>query len=280
MKCDFHIHSTYSDGSEKVEDIFKTAKLNKVSAIAITDHDTVLGLDEVEKCSKKYEIPFIPGAEFSAVEEGLKFHVLAYGINGKSQELIDYSNRLLDYQNQKSKKQIAMMNQNGIDIEESEFFKESNNGPLYRAKMLKVLSNYGYLKREDIMKEIKTYFSKEALYYIEDTFQYYDFKTVCDTIHRNNGIVVIAHPSKIKRKNKDLYYKIINSELIDGLEVYHPSNEQEVRDELLRTANDRGLIITGGSDFHGEYNKKKTPICGESIPSEVFENLKEFMHNL
>ncbi|WDV46203.1 PHP domain-containing protein [Clostridiaceae bacterium M8S5] len=279
MKCDFHIHSTFSDGSVGIKAIFNQAKKQNIDAIAITDHDTILGLDLAQKYSKEYSVPYIPGVEFTAIEDDLKFHILAYDIDIDSKELKEYSQNVLNTLNNKSKKQIRLMQNNGIDIDEEIFFDESNGGPLYRAKILKVLSDYGYIKREDIMEKIKPYFSNSSPYYVEDDFEYYDFKTTCDIIHRNSGIVVLAHPNKIKSKNRDLYYSLLSSELIDGIEVYHPSNSEEVRIELERIANDRNLIITGGSDFHGEYNKNKIQIGDIQIPDKVYKNLEQYLHN-
>lgn len=279
MKFDFHMHSVYSDGSSTLEDIFKIGEELNLSAISVTDHDTVLGLKEVDKLSKKYRIPFVKGAEFTAVESGIKFHVLGYGIDYNSIELIDYSKRLLEYLNSKSRKQIKLMKENGIEIDEEDFFKEGQGGPLYRAKMLKVLSNHDYLKEEEIMTSLKTYFGEGAPYYVEDDFNYYDFNQVCRLIKKNKGIVVLAHPSKLKKKDEKLYWDAINSNLLDGIEVYHPANDMNIKNELIEISIDKGLIITGGSDYHGDYNKHKTPICGTYIPEEVYNNLQPFMCN-
>lgn len=279
MKFDFHIHSVYSDGSSTLKEIFKISKKLKLSALAITDHDTVLGLDEANELSKKYSIPFIPAAEFTALEDGTKFHVLGYSINYKSKELIDYSKKVLRSLNKKSKKQIELMQKAGIDIEEMEFFKEGQGGPLYRAKMLKTLSKHGYLKEEDIMFSLKKYFGIGAPYYVEDTFKYYSFHKICKLIKSNDGKVVLAHPAKLKKKNIELYGNVINSGLLDGVEVYHPANNLEMQEELKNIARKKEFIITGGSDYHGKYNKLKTPICGVYNSSKVYDNLFPYLVN-
>lgn len=297
MCYDFHIHSTYSDGSTILEDIFKEvdkiAKKKQQSneihqsqqtlqevqdrncVIAITDHDTVLGIEEESKLSVKYNIPFIPGVEFSAVECGVKFHVLAYNINYKSEELIDYSNELLEHLNNRSKIQIDMLKDAGIDIEKEEYFKESKGGPLYRAKLLKTLSRYGYLKEDEIMSSLKKYFGKDGVCYLEDDYKYMSFQQVCDIIKRNDGIIVLAHPAKIKKKKEKLYYELINSSLLDGVELYHPSITEEVYSELDHIIKSKDLIFTGGSDYHGIFNKNKTPLFGVDVPQQVYEQLHE-----
>ncbi|MCT4566412.1 MAG: PHP domain-containing protein [Maledivibacter sp.] len=279
MKFDFHIHSVFSDGSSKVEEIFEIAQKNCLSALAITDHDTILGLEVVNKMSKKYSIPFVPAVEFTAVENNLKFHVLAYNIDFRSEELRKYSNNLLNYLNNKSKQEIKLMQANGIEIHEEEFFKESYGGPLYRAKLLKTLTKYGYLKQEEIMSSLKAFFGKDAPYYMEDTYDYYDFHQICNLIKRNGGIIVLAHPGKIKKKDGGLYKELINSELLDGIEIYHPANNDEVQNELMNIVSRKNMIFTGGSDYHGDYNRRKTPICGIWLPDEVYYNLEPYMIN-
>lgn len=279
MKFDFHMHSVFSDGSAKVEEIFEIAQKACISALAITDHDTTLGLEIVNKMSKEYSIPFIPAVEFTAVENNLKFHVLAYDIDLQSEELREYSSNLLNHLNNKSRQEIKLMQANGIEIDEKEFFKESHGGPLYRAKLLKTLTKYGYLEQEEIMGSLKAFFGKDAPYYVEDSYSYYDFHQICKLIKRNNGIIVLAHPGKIKKKDEALYSELINSELLDGIEIYHPANDHEVKTELMNIVTRKDILFTGGSDYHGDYNKLKTPICGIWLPDEVYDNLKPYIKN-
>ncbi|MGH4124350.1 MAG: PHP domain-containing protein [Clostridium sp.] len=279
MKFDFHMHSVYSDGSSTIERIFHIAQELNLSGIAITDHDTVLGLENADKLSKRYGIPFVPAAEFTAFEQETKFHVLGYGIDYKSPDLIDYSQDIQNKLNERSKRQIKLMQDNGIGISKEEFFKEGQGGPLYRAKILKVLSRYGYLNEEDIMTSLKAYFAKGAPFYIQDDIKYPSFEEIVNLIKSNNGIIVLAHPGKIKGKSESLYWDIINSGLLDGVEVYHTANNIDIRKELINIAKEKELIITGGSDYHGHYNKYKTPMGGIELPEQVFKNLSPYLQN-
>lgn len=277
MLFDFHMHSTYSDGSSTMVEIFEKAKALDLKALAITDHDTTLGLGLEKKLSKEYNIPFISAVEFTAMEQGTKFHVLAYNIDAASQELKDYSTNLLEHLNKRSSIQIEMLQKQGINIPKEEFFKESNGGPLYRAKLLRTLSRYNYLDTEEIMISLKRYFGEGGLCYLPEDYKYMNFESIVKMIKRNNGVVVLAHPTKIKKKNSKLYYELINSELLDGIEVYHPSIDGEVKNELEKIILSRDLLCTGGSDYHGLYNKRKTPLCGMEIPEKVYKDLLPFI---
>lgn len=277
MRWDFHLHSQYSDGSACVELIFQYAKANEIKALALTDHDTIMGIQEEKRCSKKYGIPILTGAEFTAKIEGMRIHVLGYGLNDASQELQEYSNCFLNAHNERTRKQILLMQKNGIRITQDECFEQAGGGPLYRAKLLNVLSQHGYLKQEEIMSQLPIYFGKDAPYYVEDQAPYQTFPEICDLIHRNGGIAVLAHPGKIFRKNKPLYERLIHSLLLDGLEVYHYDNPEEVRLELLQVAEERGIIYTGGSDYHGIYMKHLRNLGETEIPEQVFRFLEPYL---
>lgn len=277
MKYDFHFHSSFSDGSETVEEIFRTLKTTGISAVALTDHDTVLGIPAERAASRLTGIPFVPAAEFTAKEGEIRFHVLGFGISDHSDELISYSHELMDCMNERTKRQIRLMQKNGIRLAEEEFFRSAGGGPLYRAKLLRVLADHGYLEQEEIMSSLNAYFGKGAPYYQEDTFSYRPFPEICRMIKQNGGAAVLAHPAKILKKSRELYDGLIHSPLLDGLEVYHPENPAEVREELLAVAAKRGIFCTGGTDFHGVFRKNPIPLGSEEMPDSVFQSMKKFL---
>lgn len=275
MKYDFHFHSTFSDGSERIETIFGTAKKQGLTALALADHDTVLGIPTAAMCAKKLDICYIPAAEFTAKEQGMRFHVLGYGIDDTNSEMINYSHELLNCMNERSKRQIEKMQNNGIDIPQEAFFERGGGGPLYRAKLLGVLADFGYIDRNRIMSLLPEYFGKGMPYYEEDTFAYRSFEQICDMIHRAGGKAVLAHPEKIKKKNEELYYALLSSSQLDGLEVYHPQNSFATQTELLGVADRRKLIYTGGTDFHGAYMKQPLQVGEVEVPDACFDFLKD-----
>lgn len=276
MKYDFHFHSTFSDGSDTIENIFHRAKEQGLAALALTDHDTVLGIPRAVASAKRHGIACIPAGEFSAVEEGIKFHLLGYGLDWESRELTAYSQELLDCMNARSRRQIARLQRDGIDIAEQEYFARAGGGPLYRAKLLGVLADFGYLERENIMKLLPKYFGKDMPYYEPDDFCYRTFDQLCEMIRRNGGKTVLAHPEKIRKKSETLYHRLLESPLLDGVEVYHPDNPPETREELLTTAKRRGLIYTGGSDYHGQYMKHPLELGDVDIPDECYGFLRDY----
>lgn len=277
MKADFHMHSLFSDGSETIDHIFDIAKEQGLSALAITDHESVLGIAEEDAASARLHIPYVPGVEITALEEGVKFHVLGYGIDPDNEELISYSRDFLDTMNRRSLYQIRMLRQDGIDIPEEEFLKKAGPGPLYRAKILDVLADHGIVPHKKIMRKIGNFFGPGARYEAEDTFCYRDFATVSSMIKNAGGKVILAHPGRIRRKSQELYDRLIVDERLDGLEVCHYQNRPEVREQLLAVAHSRGLMVTGGTDYHGRYKMDPDLPGDEELTEEVWRSMEPLM---
>lgn len=275
MKYDFHIHSTFSDGSESVNFIFNEAKKQGINALALSDHDTILNMETAVNTSKNFDMDFIPAIELTANRDGENFHVLGYGINPNDKILLEYSKHFLNEMNKVSIKQIEVLNNANINIPMEEFFKRAYGGPLYRAKLLHVLADFSYIKHQDVMSLIPKYFGENGICKVESQYQYPSFDEVCQMIHNSGGAAVIAHPAKIK--NKELYYKLLDDDKIDGLEVFHPSNKADIREELLSVAHKRNLIYTGGTDFHGVNSKKIIPLGSVDMEHACYEYLKEFI---
>ena len=111
---------------------------------------------------------------------------------------------------------------------------------------------------------------------MEDDFEYLSFQTVCDMIHGSGGVAVLAHPEKIKKKNTALYMALINSNAIDGVEIFHPSNGVDTRLELMELAKKRNLIYTGGTDYHGTNMKQRNLVGDVDVPKQCYDFLKQF----
>ena len=179
--------------------------------------------------------------------------------------------------NRRTLHQIHTLKQNGIDIPAEEFFQKAGPGPLYRVKMLDVLADQNRLSSKRVMRMTNRFFGPETRYEPKDTFAYRDFKAICDLIRGAGGKVVLAHPGRIRKKNQELYNRLIVDEKLDGLEVFHYHNNPEVRSHLLSIAHERGLMVTGGTDYHGRYQKDPVLPGDEILNDEVFQAMKPLL---
>lgn len=254
--ADLHIHSFYSDGTMSPEEIIIKAKNNNVSIISVTDHDVLEGTMETIKLAGKYDIKCIPGVEIDTIHKGINYHILAYGIDLKSEEFASFII--------KNRELLEEVNIKFINIIENDFEEVSLEDYLQFTydKRKGGWKGLHYLIERGIIKNLYEAFRLYDKY--EHTFDCVEFPSIseaCAMIHEAGGKAIIAHPGKVI-KEKDLdKFKI---ELIraieqgaDGIECYHPSHSAEVIEICLQLCRNKDLLITCGSDCHGMFQKNE-----------------------
>ncbi|MCD6579669.1 PHP domain-containing protein [bacterium] len=247
MKIDLHLHTTYSDGILTPQNLVKFAKLSGHSVIAVTDHDTVLGIPSAIKEGADIDITVIPGVEISSYLGEKEYHILGYFFDHEDEEL----KTLFHKMNIKRKERIIGMLEKlksyyGINISFSEIekrFKSKNYGRPHIAILLK---EKGFVK--SILEAFQKYLYDNGPCYAKKF--YFSVEDAIDIIHRKGGIAVLAHAGiYFNMENIDEFYQLMKFGF-DGIEVYHPENG-EFTNFLLEYSRSNDLIITGGSDYHG-----------------------------
>ena len=243
MKANLHIHTTYSDGVETIDEIIEKAKIYNFDYIAITDHDTLENMDEIK--TKNFNI--IQGIEMSAKYNNETIHILGYFKDKPSDEFRNYLKNESIKREERAKKIIEGLKEYyNIEID-YEDVKNEADGIIARSHIAKVICRkYGCTFDE----AFDLYIGDESKAYVP-----YDVITLDNAIKmlkNNNALVVLAHPILIKKTN---YKDIIDK--FDGIEVYHPDHSENFKKELLNIVKERNLIITGGSDYHGNIIENK-----------------------
>lgn len=267
IKADLHIHTDISDGSFTTEEVIKLAKEKGLTHIAITNHDTVKGLEEAIEIGKKYEVVVIPGVEISAYDykRNRKVHMLGYYIDLDGKNITKLCQRLLNDRNEMTLKQTNIIKDLGYDISEEEVkFYGKNSGISYKQHIMQVLIDKGYTNEiyPPLYKEL---FKNNGPCEME--VEYIDVYDAMEAIIKDNGIPVLAHPGQLK--SYELLEELANKGLV-GVEKYHMSHKEEDVKRVEELANKFNLITTGGSDFHGSYDKKRKIGCCVT-PSESIE---------
>lgn len=239
VAADLHIHSIHSDGLTQTDGIIEFAIKAKLEYISITDHDTV---DAYKNINQEAEIHIIPGIEFSARYGEHSVHVLGYF---KSFEAMD--NELAERINDRysrAREMIEKINTHGYCIDISDIEREAYpSRVLGRPHIARAMVNLGLegnfetVFRKYIGSHASCYVRKKE-YSVEDTVR---------LIHRYNGLAVIAHPdiSGITHMLEDIVQCGV-----DGIEVFN-NNTASCRKRLVKFALQNNMIITGGSDYHG-----------------------------
>lgn len=270
MAADLHCHTKLSDGSVGIEDLIVIAQKSGIDTIAITDHDCIAGTVRGQVIGKRYGVTVIPGVEISAFdfESGKKVHILSY--------LADAPNRLEGICKRtsvarKRAGQIMMLKVASRFPITSDFIISHASGStnLYKQHIMHALMDAGYANQifGDLYNAL---FGEESETNILAPTKYPSVEEVIDEIHGAGGIAVLAHP--VKFNNFDEIDKYIALGL-DGIEVWHPSADEEAIEKLSAICKKNKILLTGGSDFHGIYGDRAVTLGACSTPQEHLDKL-------
>ncbi|MCP4714546.1 MAG: PHP domain-containing protein, partial [Deltaproteobacteria bacterium] len=248
---DLHTHSAASDGHLSPADLIAYAQEKGLQAIALTDHDTVEGLDAALKAGRDLGLEVIPGIEISAVHPGGTMHILGYFIDHTEREFLDKIEVLQLARKERNPKIIQKLQALGIDITMKEVEEEAGSGQVGRPHFAKVLYYKGHVK--NTRSAFKKYLKQGACAYV-DKFRFQPEEAI-ELIRNAGGIPVLAHPSTLNCKKKTDLEELVAG-LVDiglmGLEVYYPDHKKEQVEFYTSLAAAHSLRMTGGSDFHGK----------------------------
>lgn len=253
-QADLHLHTRVSDGSEDITKILKMAKEAGLTHLAITNHDTTQMTEEYIEEAKKYGIHAIPGVEMSAydTERGVRAHILGY--NYKTVSHIEaIGKETLRKRTENGLKYIEVLKQTGYKVDKEEILKLCTTA-IYKQDILAYLVKTG--QTNAIFGDV---YDKEFKKGGPCSFDvdYPDAVVCVKAICADGGIPVLAHPGQ--QNNFDLLSKLVNAGL-KGIEYNHPSHDEKLRKRVEQEAERFGLFMTGGSDFHGAYEKTKTEL--------------------
>ncbi|OLS03975.1 PHP domain-containing protein [Tissierella creatinophila] len=247
MKFDLHVHTNYSDGKFKPSKVIDIAVERNLNGIAITDHDTVSGLDEAIEYSKQYKnFKVIPGIELGCVYNDEEVHILGYFIDYNSKELLKVTEQLRKNRVERGKEIIDKLRDLNIGISQNEVQSLSKEDFIGRVHIARVLVKKNYAA--SIADAFERYLNKNSIAYVaRETLT---IEESINLINSTNGIAVLAHPGLLKEKEIIINYCIKNG--IQGIECIHSKHSQIDTEMFKNIAKKEKLLITAGSDCHGE----------------------------
>lgn len=286
---DLHIHSNFSEDADlSVEEIFKSACNLPLSAISITDHDSIESLEVARSISPKYDIEYVPGVEITSVlpVDGSQQHILGYFIDEKNNDLINALDRIKKSRILITNKRIEMLQNLGFAMNEERIWDMTGGrSPTATSIMVEIFDNeknfndarlyeyfYGDKKDDKLGSFYREYLIEGKPAYVP--FQTIDIKEAVEIIKKADGIPVLAHPKFVKKRE---WLDQIRGYGIEGIEAISTYHTPEDRKFYLEYAMKNSLLITSGSDFHGPTAKPKVKLGGISGNDySLLQKIKDF----
>lgn len=273
---DLHTHTTESDGSFTPEELMWEAKRVGLSAIAITDHDSISGIQKAAPLADEFGIELIPGVELSTDYNGKEVHVVGLYVNIEDEYFLGKIKEFKENRDSRNAIMVENLQKEGFDITMEALTAENPDCVITRANIARFLYEHG------MIPTIQTAFEK----YIGDNCKCYvnRFKiTPMDgvrLIKEAGGTAILAHPLLYHMSDSTLQKMVAEMKEagLDGIEAvyctYTPAEERQMK----QFAKENGLLISGGSDFHGTTKPKLNLATGYGklhIPYEILETIKD-----
>ncbi|MEE0420906.1 MAG: PHP domain-containing protein [Lachnospiraceae bacterium] len=267
IKADLHIHSRRSDGEFTYEELALKAMESGLQVIAFTDHYVSPDLERIGRLNDNYPLRILPGIECAAYcpATHLKAHILGYGIRDYMPVEKVMEDTLASLE-KGGLQQLTLLQEMGYPITEKEA-RAFGEGPMFSQQFNDILLRKGVIPDMFGSWYQKMYKGHGPLKY---SYRYPEPITVVKAIVQAGGAAVLAHPGQ--QKNYCLIPELADAGLV-GLELIHPSNSAEDQNYILEYARERGLLLTGGSDFHGRLSNSGGALGEYIIDAKELLNL-------
>jgi hypothetical protein len=267
-RVDLHTHSNASDGKFSPDAIVRMAAELGLKYLALTDHDTVAGIPAAQEAAHAYpELTFIPGVEISTDTTEGEVHMLGYFIDINDTEFTRAVERFRDSRQGRAKGMIAKLAKMGMNIDWARVQELAGDGVIGRPHIARAMMEKGYITTFE--EAFDRYIGHGGPAYVER-----DKMTPAEAVELilcANGLPVLAHPFTVTDPEK--LVKELKVAGLTGLEAYYKDASPNDTKNMLQLAQRYGLIVTGGSDYHGAGENNEVKLGGVNIPIKVPEKL-------
>lgn len=249
MAIDLHTHSSASDGTDSPTELVLRASAEGLTAVALTDHDTLSGLAEARSAAADTGIRLIPGTELSVDHDGLKLHMLVHFLEPQDGPLQDRLAELRQGRHERNTKIIAKLRELGYELDETDVDAQAGGEAVGRPHIADALVAKGFVSTR--AEAFDGLLSDGGAAYVERLRL---SATAAISLAADSGAVTtVAHPYTIDRNAETFPALFVELKALglSGLEAYYPEHSKDLQAHLAALAKDLGLVATGGSDYHG-----------------------------
>jgi predicted metal-dependent phosphoesterase TrpH len=266
MTVDLHVHTTASDGSVTPRDVVAAALDLGLRVISITDHDSVEGVAEALDAAEGTPLEVIPGVELSVhSEQGSDAHLLGYLIDHHDPALLAALERLREARVARAHAMVAALAQAGHAVDIDGVLERAGNGAVGRVHIARALVAAG--SAATIEEAFARFIGRDGPFYVAKAF--FSPEEALALIHGAGGVAVLAHPGV---SGEGPLVGLVDAGL-DGVEAYHAEHTVAQRAHFVSVARRFGLIVTGGSDYHGP-GMRSAALGAGACPDRAVEALR------
>jgi predicted metal-dependent phosphoesterase TrpH len=266
MFADLHLHTSFSDGTFTPEELAAQGRKHDLTAMSLTDHDTVEGCARMAAACEAEGIEFISGTELTAELHGNELHLLGYGIDVENRKFLAETQRYQQVRQNRIREMVERLNQLNVPLRAETVFELANCRSPGRPHVARALVQEGFCARLDAAFERFLKVGRPAWV---PKFKVSALDAI-ELIHQAGGAAVMAHPG-LNRTDEIIPEMVAGG--LDGLECFHSKHGSGTTKHYQQMAASHGLLVTGGSDCHGQ-SKGKPLIGSVKIPYHYIEKLK------
>ena len=266
MYADLHLLTNFSDGTYTPEELAGHGQRVGLAAMSLTDHDTVDGCARMAAACAEREIEFVPGCEFTVEQAGVELHLLGYLMDTEHARLCSELAKYQEVRRNRIHEMVSKLNGLGLKITSEEVMKLANCDAPGRPHIGRALVAAGHCRTLD--EAFRKYLKKGKPGWVPKAKL--TAAEAITLIHEAGGLAVIAHPGLYHRD--EVIPPLVDAGL-DGIECFYTRHSTSMTENYLMLAEEHGLLVTGGSDCHGD-NKGKPLIGCVKLPYEFLARMK------
>ena len=267
IEADLHTHTNCSDGMLTPAELVQKAHQLGLKALAITDHDTILGVPPGIEAARAYAIQIISGVELSVQFHRRELHLLGYGMDIESDALTDYLDYFVEKRKERAKRIVEQLDKLGLRLDFEALSATHTNVAIGRPHIARALVEAGYVKNTG--RAFARYLADGRPADVPKELPY--AKTAIDVIHAAGGVTALAHPGHWV-SDREIY--ALRDLGMDGIEIIHPTHDDMLTSFYTGVANKLGMIKSGGSDYHGQRSDDESNFGKTGLTHEQFERFR------
>lgn len=273
---DLHTHSTESDGTFTPEELIFEAKRVGLRAIALTDHDTLSGIPKAKALASSCGIEFISGVELSTSYFGKEVHIVGLFLDEKNALLCQKLEEFQHSREERNQKMVEALQKEGLSITMEDLKKENPDCVITRGNIARYLLNHGEIS--SMNEAFRKYIGDGCKCYV-GRFKITPAEAIA-IIKNAGGLSILAHPLLYNLRSKDLKQLVLSLKEagLDGIEAIYSTYTKGDEEQVKQLAKNYGLLISGGSDFHGD-NKPHIQLGTGTgklyVPYQILDEMKQ-----